>query len=320
MKKQRPSILTTLDRLAAAERGFLDAEFLAPVLAGHGVQVRIASIRCRLRAEPGEFEGWGVFRPASHSIARLVRPASLAERRRYLALFPAVGLVLVRPDAADGTHAAPTWLAVPAHAADGRFRIEGLVPVRLVDEPDRFDTVRARFDGSQFWYEEADARADPGAAAHLRQALAAMTDPAAADSPGLTAEQRRAYAVEHGIRRQAEEDRRQAAEDRRRAEADRARRRTERAERLRARTGEERVRAALAHAGADLLDVAERGDVYRITYSVDGRRHTSVVGRGDLAVQTAGICLSGGDAAFDLHSLVGVIREGERGGAVVRTL
>src|SRR3954471_19480434 len=126
-KASKTAILATLDRLAAAERGFLASEFLAPVLRGHGVQVRIAGVRCRLRADPADFEGWGVFRPASHAVARLVRPASMAERRRYLALFPAVGLVLVRPDAADADGAAPIWLAIPAHGADGRFRIEGLV-------------------------------------------------------------------------------------------------------------------------------------------------------------------------------------------------
>jgi hypothetical protein len=74
----------------------------------------------------------------------------------------------------------------------------------------------------------------------------------------------------------------------------------------------------LAHAGADLRDFADRGDVYRVTYTVDGRRHTSVVNKNDLTVQSAGVCLSGGDRAFDLHSLVGVLREGERKGEIRR--
>jgi hypothetical protein len=285
-KPDKTSVHAALDRLAGAERAFLEQEFLAPVLRGAGVQVRIAGVRCQLKVEPGDFEGWGVFRPASHSLARLVRAASMAERRRYLELFPAVALILCRKDSRD-------WSALPANRSDGRFEVEGGIPVRLAEEGDAFDTVRARFDGSQFWFDEADGRADPGAAAYLRQSLAALLEPARLDRPGLTAGQREAYAHAHAERLRQEFEDEQAR-------------------------GEGRVRSALAHAGAQLRDFADRGDVYRVTYTVDGRRHTSVVNKSDLTVQSAGVCLSGGDRAFDLHSLVGVLRDGERRGEIRR--
>ena len=281
---------TAFDRLAAAERAFLESEFLAPVLRGGGVQVRIAGVRCSLRVEPADFQGFGVFRPASHAQARLDRPAGMGERRRYLELFPAVSLILCR---AEGQGDDATWLAAAAHAGDTRFDIDGLAPVRLAEDVEPFDTVRARFDGAQFWYDGPDGRADPGAAAYLRSSLRDTLDPARLDRPGLTAEQRRAYADERLARfeRQAR-DARAAAEH--------------------------RLRDALAHAGAALRDAADRGDVYRVTYDVDGRRHTSVVNKRDLTVQTAGICLAGGDRHFDLASLVGVIREGQGAGRIVR--
>src|SRR5215471_17833618 len=96
-----------LSRLAAAEEQFLASEFLAPVVCGGAVQVRIAGVICTLGIQPVDFAGWGVFRPASHSKAILVRQATLTERQRYLELFPLVRLILA------GQHE-EQWLAVPA--------------------------------------------------------------------------------------------------------------------------------------------------------------------------------------------------------------
>jgi hypothetical protein len=116
-----------LNRLAAAEERFLANEFLAPVIRGGQVLVRIAGVICALRIRPADFEGWGVFRPASHSDAALVRQAKLAERQRYLELFPLVRLILAE-------RCEEQWLALPAHRADSRFHIEGMIPVQLVEE------------------------------------------------------------------------------------------------------------------------------------------------------------------------------------------
>ncbi|KPJ71976.1 MAG: hypothetical protein AMS14_08750, partial [Planctomycetes bacterium DG_20] len=128
-------------RLADAEDRFARSEFLAPVVRGGQVRVRIAGVVCRLRVQPADFEGWGVFRPESPASARLVRAAGLAERQRYLALFPMVRLILcLREDRG--------WRAIPAHQGDRRFRIDGMVGVLLADEAEPFEVVQARFDGS----------------------------------------------------------------------------------------------------------------------------------------------------------------------------
>src|SRR5688500_20219855 len=106
-----------LVRLAAEERKFLDAEFLAPVVRGGGgrVQVRIAGVVCDMRVTPRDFHGFGVFKPQSHASARLVREATMSQRRKYLELFPRVLMVVSSPRAESNTAA-----AVPSTAADAR--------------------------------------------------------------------------------------------------------------------------------------------------------------------------------------------------------
>jgi hypothetical protein len=285
MAKSRP-ISDALARLAAAEGDFLASEFLAPAVCGGVVQVRIAGVICGLRIQPADFTGWGVFRPVSHAEATLTRPASLAERARYLDLFPKIRLILA--DQREGQ-----WLALPAHRGDTRFHIEGAIPVRLVEDAQLFEVIEARFDGTQFWYAAPDARWDPSMASYLRQELGRLTPPERIDRPGLTVEERTAYAQSYWPRYETTEEARRSRE-------------------------EQRLRDALAHAGAELKDYVERHDVYTVTYEVDGQRHVSAVAKKDLAVQVAGICLSGEDEHFDLQGLVGVIREAQGGVGFVR--
>jgi hypothetical protein len=163
--------------------------------------------------------------------------------------------------------------------------VQGQIEVRLIEEEvELFDTVVARFDGGQFWFDQVDPRADTAAAPYLRQALAKTTEPKLLDRPGLTPGQRIAYLLNYSMRLEA------ILQD----------------ERTR---HERRLREALEHAGAELRDFVEHRDEYRVTYEVDGRRHTSLVRKDNLTVHTAGICLSGQDHDFDLASLVGVMRQ-----------
>jgi hypothetical protein len=215
-----------------------------------------------------------------------VRPAKLTERQRYLELFPLVRLILV-------DQREEQWFALPAHRADTRFRIEGVIPVRLVEEAQRFEVIEARFDGVQFWYAGPDARWDPALASYLRQELERLTPPEQLHRSGLTAEERTAYVLNYWPRYEASEEAQRSRE-------------------------ESRLRRALEYAGAELKDYVERRDVYTVTFEVDGQRHVSAVAKKDLSVQVAGICLSGEDEKFDLQSLVGVIREAQDGAGLVR--
>jgi hypothetical protein len=86
-----------LNRLAAEEKRFLAADFLAPMLGSGVVHVRIAGIVCRFRVAD-DFQGWGVFRAADTTTAHLVRPATMAERSRYLEALPLRRLILCRAE------------------------------------------------------------------------------------------------------------------------------------------------------------------------------------------------------------------------------
>jgi hypothetical protein len=272
-----------LNRLEAAEQRFAGSLFLAPLTGARQVSVRIAGVVCRLRVTssvPEGFHGIAMLRALSTSQAEFVRPASLSERAAYLA---AVDLILLHQTSRQ------EWLALPAHKGDTRFHIQGAVPLLLAEEGlERFETAAARFDGSHFWYDRRSLTRDPALAAYLREQFAHLDPqdrlpppPEALRRPGLSAEERQAYAFLREALRFAQ-----------RSQA------------------EGRLESALEHAGAHLLSYTEREGAYVVNYELDGRRHTSLVRPNDLTILTAGICLSGQDQRFDLASLVGVLREG----------
>src|SRR5687768_18359797 len=98
-----------LNKLHDAEDRFVGTEFLAPILGGAKVRVRIAGLVCELqvaRGLPSGFRGWAVLRSLSTSRAEFARAAGLSEVAAYLALFPRVRLVLVAREAQG-------WLTLP---------------------------------------------------------------------------------------------------------------------------------------------------------------------------------------------------------------
>lgn len=286
------SIHDILNRLESAEREFIGVEILAPIVDARGVMVRIAGVVCeikRVEQLPPDFRGWAILRASSISTAEFVREESLAESARYRALFPAMRLIVVE-------RAGDAWYALAAQRGDTRIRIESPVRVELCQEGlERFETIVARFDGRWFWYEQREVSRNPALAAYLREQFNARTEhslPPPADvlrAKGLSREEREAYDFLRAGLVRAQQDRVEA-----------------------------RLRTALEHADAELQSYLERQDAYVVHYQVDGQTHVSTVRRDDLTVLTAGICLSGQDARFDLTSLVGVVREGEVTGALVR--
>jgi hypothetical protein len=261
-----------IERFGNEEEAFLKTEFLAPVVRGAGVRVRIAGIVCELAARARQ-EGIFVLRPKSHREAAPVRPATRAEAKRYLELFPRARLV------AALLHG-ERWFGLPAGAAEKGVRVEGLVPIAIAPNLQLFQTASVRFDGALFLLEGTER---PAEAAYLRDELGRGTPVEALSRKGLVDAERAAYARALELKREME----QSADER-------------------------RLDRALKLAGAELESYHDQQGSYVVSYRVDGRPYTSVVAKGDLSVLSAGVCLSGRDRDFDLATLVGVLRQHRR--------
>lgn len=270
----KPSVSKLLDRFAAAEQNFLNQEFLAPVVPGSTVRVRIDGVVMQLEVVPNDFQGFAVFCPMTLRSAVFVRDATLAERTRYLSLMNQRTMILC-------DRVASRWLSLPAHEAAGE---PSAAQIRLAENVNLFDTVRVGFDGTNYWFDRIDNRSDSAMAAWLRSSMASEVKPVDLKRKGLTSQQRAAYTLNYFARKELNE-------------------------KLRRDEVESQIRAALGHAGAQFVQYVEHRDGFRVTYNVAGQQHVSSVNKKDLTVQSAGICLNGEDRKFDLASLVGVLRE-----------
>jgi hypothetical protein len=270
------------DKLAAEEDQFFSSRFLSPVLKGQPIRVRIAGITLTLKVTPKNFEGWGIFVCRDQKRARRVSEPTMAQKREYLKLYPRFSFVVCqRGD--EGVR------GLIANRSDTRVTIQGHVPLLLPEEVQLLDTVDARFDGQNFWFEGQSSHRSPRIAQQLRDFLSEEVEPDKIELLGMTQEEGLAYQIAHIQEIESKKDRK-----------------------------EERIKDALQRGGAVLRSYVERGDTYTVEFTVDGERHRSVVNSETLRVQSAGICLTNhrtgrvGDSDFDLQSLVGVIREGHQ--------
>ncbi|MGI9174551.1 MAG: hypothetical protein ACR2GR_04455 [Rhodothermales bacterium] len=279
--------LSLIERLAAQERRLQHAVFLAPVVAGGSVRVRVEGLVYTFRLADSAFEGWGLLRARDAATAEVVgapRPAQVGDYWRRLQRG--------RLRLAFSLHGR-TWLAVPAFPSDARTpqgegKLSGglrPVPVHLVERARPLARIVARWDGGSFWFEAVDRRADPHKAEALREALRRETTPEALRVPHLTPEDRAAYACAwhrtHAARRRRQDVREGG-----------------------------RLREALARGGGRLEQHDDLGDAWRVRWTTAaGEPHVSVVRKRDLTVLSAGLCLSDRDKDFDLTALVGVVED-----------
>ncbi|MFP4435732.1 MAG: hypothetical protein ACLFVO_00485 [Chloroflexaceae bacterium] len=273
---KKTNALDLINRLGGAEAALHGQEFMAPLLRDGRARLRLRGLIYELRVTDAR-PGWWCCRIRDVRHAEIVTEAMPWQRGDYLALWPALRLVLLEPLRTGA------WLALPFNPADAhqRFGFAGPLPVNLVEGGQPFERIIGRVEGSTIWYDDVDHRADLSTAETLRTALAAEQE--ASHVAGLGAGEQAAYTL---LLQQATE---------------------QRVNSIAART-ERRLRHALEIGGAQLLGYELTDNGLRVTWQRNGRRSVTLVGT-DLGVVSAGICLSGEDDRFDLTSIVGVIQD-----------
>src|SRR3954468_23975294 len=77
------SLNQELLRLAREQTDLLSSEFLAPVTPGCNVLVHLGGHWCSMMIIPPSFEGWGIFRPLTRTVAVYCREPTPVERASY---------------------------------------------------------------------------------------------------------------------------------------------------------------------------------------------------------------------------------------------
>jgi len=276
-----------LNKLSSQEKKTLDKNIFAPFIKGGSqILIRMNNIIYKLKTKKFKRDGFGVFKATDSNNARFVRDAEPYEVDEYLQLLPKVDFIL--------TFKLGRWLAYPfnAIAFKQRFKVEPkLFSVLMVDNAEMLDPVTARFDGSNFWFESIKFGGDVERKEKLRERIedGSYTIPESLKS-GLTPE-------ENVVFKHTSEFHKQASMS----------------------DLERRLHGELGKYNAQMDKYVERGDNVSVQWKdkQTNAKYTSVFSKSNLAVVTAGICLSGGDTTFDIQSLVGVCRQADGNGATV---
>lgn len=263
-----------LNKLIAAEKSFSGQQFVAPVINRHTVTVtRVAGVLCSMRTNvPRDFSGLGLFEALTVRTARFLGAASHRQAKFYLDQLPPVYVIAAFQE--DGR-----WSVVSATRGQD-LHFTGLVPLSLSDDRVRqFDTLVARFDGVNLWYQAVVPSMSLNAG-FMRGHYDSEELPETIQCSGMSPRELAAYQVarEHKLEMLGDPE-------------------------------ERRLKHALEGIGGRLVRYEAVDNVYRVTYEVDGHEDVTVVDQNSLIANfTTGICLSGRDSNFDLTTMVSVVR------------
>ena len=283
------------DKFATKEANLINSEFMAPFT--EGVQkalIKVDKVVYPFRIVGQKGTGFGIFKPRDGNCACFVRDAEFDQVRAYLNILPQIHLVLAY-ETDKG------WVAYPmnAESADKSLGLESEVVVKSVTDCERFDTIVARYDTVNFWFDEMFLGGDPAKANEMRQCFRKDHTPqqmkkALARIKGLTPEDHKTFdlAVKSW-------------------------------QKFQVLSTEDRIKKVLRESGAMLGSYVVRGDHLEVRWKTDrGTAYTSMVKKDTLDVVSAGICLDDGsgpqDSQFNLRDLPYIMRQGEDRREIVR--
>ncbi len=278
----RKSILDMISSAAAQERVDLRSRFIAPVYGGCAVRTKIGGMLKTFSIRPNDFEGWGIFQCSGGKkrVARLVEDAMDCEIEEYVSRLPKARVRLCLAPADDSN-----WIAYPCNENEmlRRFGISEPIVVRLVDGVGKFESINVRFDGVTWWFESRDSNDDMSIVDEMLTMASRKTRAESLRIKGLTPEMRKAYDIYmNPIPVTGAPDLPM--------------------------TDEDKLAEALERGGGRLVSHVDRGDRWSIEWETStGERHSSAISKEDMTVISAGVCLAGEDARFDLHTIVGVV-------------
>ncbi len=287
MSSKRIDAKELLKKLSSKEADVRKRDFVSPY--NEKTKTAIVSIDGLVyRFSISGFKGSGIgrFKPTNALSAVYVSEAEFDERIIYMESLPVLNVILSYQNDKG-------WIAVPhdTRLAKSKFGIEGPVIVHNVSDAQAFDTIKVRYDGNNFWYEDFASFADLIKSQEMRTAFSMYAQKKEVRIPKTTPEDSTAFELakkswEFFVKNSTEN----------------------------------RIKELLENGGAKLGSYVVRGDNIEIKWkSSSGSKYNSVVKKDTFDVITSGICLSGQDSKFHLKDLPGVIETGERTGLIYRT-
>jgi len=253
-------------------------DFISPVFNTRVVATSVKGLTYKFSISRKLEPGWYLFQAYNQKRAKVSREANPEEIGAYLKKCISIRMVV--------THRVDNmYYALPQKQNKLNLSYDNPVPVLLPEDGIMdFDMIVAGFDGGNLWFESPDYKNDPTKSQYMRESFEAMLSPEKIHFSGLSFEEKKSYALRFAID-----------------------------EEVKKKMKKKGIEGAIEHAGGELVSYRELKNSFSVTYKVDGSSYTSTVTKDPAHnVITAGLCLNGHDKEFDLASLVGVIREGQR--------